>query len=842
MKRMLLYVSLMSIVMLVGIFSMKKSSLSKLHSNRENEMAKPTEGEDREGRRAYIEFLNTGGSDFNWREVYRAQRQQKAERRLSRQRAMLRSGTIPKQEIIGDGLLYGTWKERGANNQAGRVVSADVLESHELVILGTQGGSVMVGPLTGNEYDILNDQMRFDIGSVHSFELRDGTIRVLVVAKQGVYHTDDMGKTWTKNSSFFGDKGFKQGVVSRESGILYLFSRTGEFYTSTDNGTTFNYVDKVTVVANTNGRSFTSMWTARYASGDVYIFSANRFYCYSNGTISQRGSINDGSSYFSNIAVTGNYLGGDTLYATINSILYKSTDAGYNWSSLGDTPDRLFRVGDHEVQSNFTYIHNGVLYFGSVDCFRSENNGVSWNAVNGWAAYYGTNSSTGKLNAETFLHADIMSVTPFQDNNGGHFTLISCDGGTYITRDHKNYLNITLKGMRNSQYYGTQTRWEDPDYILAGAQDQGIQLSMPDSGREILSFNQFKSGDDGAFASSDSGKSAWFSYVYGAMYYHPDTRVPLSVTAGTPKGGSGFAWMAATVADPDDPERVYVGGDGVYYMEHSNGSIRSGAYSTTSFSGDITSLAISPVNSNHWYASTKARNFYHSSDRGITWEMVSSSIGSGDYLVGHAIVADPNIEGRVYVGGNGNNNATVFVSDNHGRGFSELAESPQSAMLKMAMTPDGKYLFGATMTGPYVYIASADMWFDLMGEHAPDNEYFSVEYIPTIKTARFGTHGRGIWDFKIDEGVAIDESVAVSTANAALTVTKNKLYISATNTEKVCLSILTPSGRLLLTKEIQLKGAGGELTLSDLSLADGFYIASIRSGSTKVSKRFYLQR
>ena len=34
---------------------------------------------------------------------------------------------------------------------------------------------------------------------------------------------------------------------------------------------------------------------------------------------------------------------------------------------------------------------------------------------------------------------------------------------------------------------------------------------------------------------------------------------------------------------------------------------------------------------------------------------------------------------------------------------------------------------------------------------APDQTYWSVDFIPEINTARFGTYGRGIWDFVLDE-------------------------------------------------------------------------------------------
>ena len=64
-------------------------------------------------------------------------------------------------------------------------------------------------------------------------------------------------------------------------------------------------------------------------------------------------------------------------------------------------------------------------------------------------------------------------------------------------------------------------------------------------------------------------------------------------------------------------------------------------------------------------------------------------------------------------------------------------------------------LFAATEIGPYVYSFSENQWFLLSGLTAPDQTYWSCEYIPELQTIRFGTYGRGIWDFKLDENYEI---------------------------------------------------------------------------------------
>ena len=48
-----------------------------------------------------------------------------------------------------------------------------------------------------------------------------------------------------------------------------------------------------------------------------------------------------------------------------------------------------------------------------------------------------------------------------------------------------------------------------------------------------------------------------------------------------------------------------------------------------------------------------------------------------------------------------------------------------------------------------------NQWEDIMGFEGPDQTYWTVEYIPEIYTARFGTYGRGIWDFILNENIDI---------------------------------------------------------------------------------------
>ena len=122
------------------------------------------------------------------------------------------------------------------------------------------------------------------------------------------------------------------------------------------------------------------------------------------------------------------------------------------------------------------------------------------------------------------------------------------------------------------------------------------------------------------------------------------------------------------------------------------------------------------------------------------------------YFYGSTIWASQSTPGKVIIGGSGYSNPSVYISYNHGENFEALDEGlPNTLVYELYGTPDDAYFFAATEVGPYVYIAEDGEWTDLAGLSAPDQTYWSVEYIPELKTARFGTYGRGIWDFIMDD-------------------------------------------------------------------------------------------
>ncbi len=278
-----------------------------------------------------------------------------------------------------------------------------------------------------------------------------------------------------------------------------------------------------------------------------------------------------------------------------------------------------------------------------------------------------------------------------------------------------------------------------------------------DSSAGVLNFNQVISGDYGHIVSSDEGYSIWMVYPGFAIYY-PNINSSTS-NARWNFNMTGHYWMPPLMEDPIDPEKVYLAGGSttsgskLFHLSYDNGVITATEESFDfSVNGSkLSALAYSPLNPRVRYAITNKGEFYFSDDGGQNWVLQSKLSGFGaHYFYGAFILASPNDTSRLYVCGSGYSNPGVYMSDDYGKTFTALEQNiPNTLFYQLATDPEEKYLFAATEAGAFVYIFQENKWFDLTNQAAPDQIYWAVDYIPSINTVRFGTYGRGIWDFVI---------------------------------------------------------------------------------------------
>ena len=654
------------------------------------------------------------------------------------------------------------WFERGSNNQAGRIRTSFIDHENQEIYCASSGGNIWRGGIDGSNWVSLNDY--FQIKGIHFLNRFNyqGISRMIMINDKDVYITDDDGYIIEPANGLESIQQwgwiFRAVRVNDTNGSIYLAAIEWDYdvwtympsiYKSVDNGSSFTRVAELT---NQNGFIVGSnnfdIWISSNSEDNLIILNDDRIYELDalTNAITLISNINTSESG-NNILIGGQTIEGTTFFhARIGTRLYSSTNSGNSWENMGELPTGTFTINSFECSTS----DPNKIAIGNVDGYITTNGGQTWQLINNWWEYYSS--------PETKLHADLPEISyNVNPNNSEEFQMICTDGGIYISYDDfQNVENLSLSGLGVSQYYSTYTTRNYPYHVFAGSQDQGFQRHLSNgSYNGVLDFEQTISGDYGHIVSGDDGLSIWTDYPGFVMYY-PDIANSTDMISWDFQG-SGYLWLPPLMNDPFFPNVAYLGGGGINSSNHMvkitylNGNIIAQDLDYI-FPSSISAMSYSPIVKDNWYVSTETGSFYFSTDRGQTFSQSASFSGpESHYFYGSTILPSPVDSQRVYIGGSGYSNPGVYLSENGGETFSAFDEGlPNTMIYQLTCLPDESILFAATEIGPYAYSFDQGSWVLISGDDAPDQVYWSVEYIDEINTARYGTYGRGIWDYKFD--------------------------------------------------------------------------------------------
>jgi hypothetical protein len=725
---------------------------------------------------------------LNWHVIDAETRQAKLDKKQSR---MNYKNYYTRDQIqsnyIANGRIKGQWIEKGSNNLAGRMHYPDIDFERNLIYAASSGCDVWRGTIEGKDWTCLNNGMKInDIRYLKVLKIGVKN-RILVVGNSPakVYFTEDEGQTWNVASGLndaIATGSFKRGIyVPSQSGKILILGSEWDFdrnmqitviYSSTDNGSSFSKIFK-----SDNNLDLCDIWAPLYETGKIYLIQKD--------TLSEIGNdysilkINEMSTGqdFKNISTV--YLKGannsNLSMVTYDwsqnlSLFFSSTDGGTHWEDRGTVDFSPFSMHSFEVSPN----DPNKMYCGGVELNRSSNGGINWEVINTWSEYYG--DMTGKL------HADIMSVRCFKDSNNNEVITICTDGGLYISYDNTQTVhNLSLKGLDISQYYSSYTCRYNTNVIYTGAQDQGFQRCLKDSGA-TLSFEQTISGDYGHLTSSDGGSTMWAVYPGFALFYQGADKDNIQNTATWEFQGSDWLWMPPIVADLENPNAAFLASGGnngtsnLWYLSYSGGNFNPFML-PYNFNPDndytkISSFASSSFNHDYFYALTSNGKFYVSSDWGSNWTKSENFTGpESHYFYGNCVLPSKKKFGKVFMAGSGYTNSGVYMTEDNGVTFKALDTGlPKTMIFEIAMDKEERFIFAATEVGPYVYSFADSSWYDMSVGDCPDQVFWAVDYIPEIETARFCTYGRGVWDFKVEEFTTVSEQSKNSDASAGIQI------------------------------------------------------------------------
>ncbi len=713
-------------------------------------------------RKEYMKQMHRSHPDTDWKQMDLDIRREKSENVRQILESKIENGLLNRELLnrvsVNNRDISGEWFERGSNNLAGRIRTADVDFENGLIYCASSGGNIWRGTLDGENWQSMNDYMQVKGITFLRIVDANGVSRLLIGSDNGFYYSDTQGQILNPTTGLEDANQIKR-YVGVENNIYVLVRvwdsgdgrQESQLYRSSDFGESFHFVvsfDSHNGFNPVEAPSNFDIWADRYFGGDVYVINDGSFYRVYNDEVEFLSSLNTNGS--GDVLLTGGMgLNSPFFYAHVGDNIFFSNNGGSSWVNRGASPTSWWFTINSLGASN---INSDVVGIGGMEAFRSSNSGNNWQVVNDWWSYYD--------DPENDLHADIPEIEFFLDEEFNEFALVSTDGGIYMMdAELETAQNLSLHGLGVSQYYSTYTKRTPPYHIYAGSQDQGFQRSTGDDGG-ILDFEQSISGDYGHLVSGDGGETIWSNYPGFTMYYDTPQTDGGGVSLNFP--GSGHMWLAPLIADPQQPNVAYLGGGTVTTGNHiikltaSSWSI-SYEQMDQSFAGTVSAMAISPIDNNYWYVLTETGKFYRSSDGGNSWQMTNNYTGpTPQYFYGSTIEPSPVDLGTVYIGGSGYSNAPVYKSTNHGQYFQSMSAGlPNTLVYQLASTDGGELLFAATEVGPYAYDTYAEEWFDVAGVTTPDQTYWSVDYIPALQTARFGTYGRGIWDFVLDDNYSI---------------------------------------------------------------------------------------
>ena len=806
------------------------------------------ETENQDAREEWIESMHRTAEGTSWRKI---ELQNRLELIKQKKNISSRDGEV---EVLADSLLCGEWFELGSKNQSGSVHVTEYVPETDLIWTIADGGTLYKGKRDGSQWTVVNDDYEFGRPLLKFIPYQGG--KRLVASISGIpAYSDDEGENWNLSTGiqipderFSGTRNYIVQEIGNDVNILCLSRESRDsiyhLYLSRDFGVTYkdikncgtsltrslalmspNHSDRIFLM--TKGDDFKATIEEVFVETETTTVVAQPDLLLGEDERTFLAGYQEGSEL-------------TLLSLDVDNHFQESKDLGQTWTDKGQIDARPWSVGFYVCPSN-----PEMMFFGGFECYRSPLGGQFWTKINDWVDYYDDVYGS--------LHADIMYFNEFQTSNGTPFQLISNHGGLSISYNYLQTVeNIGLEGLNVSQYYDVRTDPTDKNYIYAGSQDQGWQRGRIDQGDGPYDLEQATSGDFGHFVFTNEGDNLWMIYPTGRVRYYEYPKTQTYGELYEIDSENESVWLPPMVGIPGSSEnKVYVaggsatGGPGSYIIELTYAGFsytaRNLPFDFYDYSeGEVSAIEVSPLNPNLMYASTTNGFFFYSTDAGQNWELSMIVAPEPHYLYGTSIYASQIDENVVYIAGSGYDNPAIYYSDDMGQTFTAFDEGlPSTLVFELTANNDETMFFAATELGPFVYLQETDSWHSMHGKAAPTTRYWSVEWLSQERIARFGTYGRGIWDFQVNDAEVV-MNVNTTKEQIAFKIFPNPvgetLNIELPDPKIDFVHVYNSIGQLVLNKSFNNTEVSTLISLDVSKFEAGNYVVKLGRGNAITSK------
>jgi len=338
---------------------------------------------------------------------------------------------------------------------------------------------------------------------------------------KGVFKSIDHGVTWTNlavTSSI--TNSFK--IICDASGNVYWATVGSGLRRSTNGGTSFTTITPSG--ANTTCTDIEISSTGKLhasfgynGSSVVYKFANNPATVSSTSWGSATG-IGTAASRLE-LACKGDTVYGVTVISSGNAdYCYRSVNGGITFTKMNTTvmPTAVTNTqGWYAISLAVNPKDANQFIVGSIDAYLSTDGGASINKITSW------------VNSGTYVHADHQAYQWWLNGSGESRILIGSDGGLFYSEDDGATFVDKNKNLGLKQFYSCAIHPTKTNYILGGAQDNGVhQLKNPG-----LSYSIEVTGGDGGYVDIDNDQPQYQFGSYTNNQYRKSTNSGVSWTS-----------------------------------------------------------------------------------------------------------------------------------------------------------------------------------------------------------------------------------------------------------------------------------------------------------------------
>ena len=508
--------------------------------------------------------------------------------------------------------------------------------------------------------------------------------------------------------------------------------------------------------------------------------------------------------------------------------LYKSSDAGNNWTLQSNSPNILGRDTDgtstggqswYDLSLAVSTNDENLLYVGGINLWKTIDGGQAWTI----------NASSGNGSNYSYMHVD-QHAAEFNPLN--HVAYAGNDGGFYKYMENLNTWVDISDGLEISQFYNLGLSQSNPNRIVAGAQDNGTEMLTNSTWDAIM-------GGDGMECKIDhyDDNIIYAEYQYGGIRKtnnggnNWNNIKPVSYEGG---------WNTPYEMHSSNNNLIVIGYEEVYRSETAGAIWDSISYNVSGGQA-LKSIALAPSEEDYIYAATYS-SIKVTKDAGATW--VNIKPGIPNYNITDVTVANNNPD-RVWVTlSQYNSSHKIYESIDGGLNWINITATglpnlPVNCIVYQHSTNDDLYV--GTDVGVYYKNNTMTDWVPFMNG-LPNVIVKELEIHYTEGTISAATFGRGVWKSTLNtQPLSISENNIKSfdiypnpaTEQITINITSNII-------NNLTATIYSITGQSILEKEV----SSTSTVINTANLAKGYYILKLsnkKGSSVSIRKNLIIK-